>query len=184
MTNSKPKRAKAAPGGADLPKATSGDVAQRSVAEICSRLDARRASLDWLPRISQLATVYLNSDPDRIGADFLRLAISEAKLAQKALELGLADAAALSAMAAIQAAWRAEIAEGRVMLDAGVKQYRRAEKARADRSAEASNERAAWQLQADAIWGRNPALSALAVAARIEPQRQNYIRKHIKKPER
>src|SRR5688572_1492034 len=98
-----------------------------SVVEIGSRLDPHLPSLDWLDEIYLRATVYLEADASRAGANLLASARRYAMLAKKALEAGDAHGAVFAGMAALQAAWKAEITEGWQMIDAGVTAYRKAE---------------------------------------------------------
>lgn len=155
-------------------------MSERSVCEIGSRLQAAHASVDWLRTIALHVEVYLDLDPNRIGAPHLKLARKRAKLAEKAIAQGDAEGAAMLSLAALQAAWQAEIAEGRVMIDAGVTAYRKAEKANAAKQSAAKAEREEWRRQADEIRAKAPRkLTKKEIAAKIDRTRANYIRKFI-----
>lgn len=152
---------------------------QRPVCEIGSRLDWQKPTLEWLNRIERSARYHLDINPNRIGARQLREALKMVIYTRRCIEAGRADGAAFSALAALQAAWAAEIAEGRDMIDAGVKRFRAAEKANSGKSLQAEQIHADWQRKADAIRRRRPNLSKAEIARRIDPQRANYIRKRI-----
>lgn len=153
-------------------------MAEKSVCEIGSRLQAAHASVDWLRTIALHVEVYLDLDPNRIGAPHLKLARKRAKLAEKAIEQGDAEGAAMLSLAALQAAWQAEIAEGRVMIDAGVTAYRKAEKANEQKRSKAEAEHDEWRRQAAEIQARaTRKLTKKEIAAKIDPARANYIRK-------
>lgn len=155
-------------------------MAERSVCEIGSRLQAAHASVDWLRTIALHVDVYLDVNPNRIGAAHLKLARKRAKLAEKAIAQGDAEGAAMLSLAALQAAWQAEIAEGRVMIDGGVTAYREAEKANAERQAKAEADREQWRKQADEIRAKaSRKLTKIEIAKKIDPARANYIRKFI-----
>jgi hypothetical protein len=151
----------------------------KSVCELASRFDARSASLRWLEVIESGATAYLESNPRRDGASHLKRAYRMARMARAAIERGNTDAATLAAIGALQAAWQAEIAEGRVMLDRGVTIYRKTQSTNATRHDDAERERTQWRKCAAAIRKTNPRLSKIAVARRIDSQRWNTVRRHI-----
>lgn len=164
------------------PKRSASKASPVGVAEIGSRLDAARLDVDWLDQVSKRAAFYLEIDPTRAGAAHLSLCVRFARDASTATSQGQAQQAAYASGAALQAAWQAEIAEGRTMIDSGVKSFREAERANKRKAVAAEAERADWQAKANAIWARKPEHTATAVAKTIDPDRFDYIRKRITKP--
>ena len=152
----------------------------RSVCEIASLLlKDRGPTLRWLEHIELRADFYLSSNPKRDGAEPLRRARQMSRLARKAVDQGRADAAAMAALAALQAAWQAEITEGRVMVDQGVKLYRKAEAAREQKKDDTKRQRDRWHLDAAKIRSQHPTMSKTEIAKKISPARWNTIRKFI-----
>lgn len=151
-------------------------------APIASRRRAEQLGVADLFELAIEAALYLETEPHRAGAEHLRRVIKAARLALAALDQGEAIGAAVMAMQAMQHAWLAEIAEGRPMIDAGVKAVRGAAKGNESKTKAAKPAHDEWQRQAEVMWGINPALSVRAVADRIDPDRGDYIRRHIKKP--
>lgn len=80
---------------------------------IASRLEAARPDEGWIADIEARAAVFLEADPGRPGAEYLRLAVRWAETTRKAVEAGNAGGAAMMAAATIQAAWQAEMIEAR-----------------------------------------------------------------------
>lgn len=152
---------------------------QRSVAEIMSKLRAGCASLDWLEHIQNHAKAYLEVDKQRPGAALLRLALLNSTAARLAVTQNKAHAAAVLAMGALQAAWQAEIIEGRPMIDAGVTAWRKGEDANLEKSRRASTQHKAWCAEAEKIKAKNPHLSKTDIAKRIDRQRANTVRRYI-----
>lgn len=166
------------------------DMKQKSVCSIGTKLDARAPSLQWLQTIVTYVDHYLSMDSGRAGAAMLRKARNSAMLALEALKDDDAEGAAFFALGALQAAWTAEMIEGRVMIDGGVTAYRKSETENARRRAAAERERADWRRQAEGI--REQATRELTkkeiaqrIASTIEPNPEgaktlaNKIRKHI-----
>src|SRR5687767_9997473 len=129
------------------------------VCEIASRLGARQASLRWLDDIERNADIYLELEPDRRGAAFLRQAKDKARRVRLAVDQGNALHAAVLALDALQAAWHAEIAEARTMINLGVKVHQITQGANDIRQQAAEREHAEWREQAEEIRHQNPALS-------------------------
>ena len=97
---------------------------QTGIAEICSRWDASHASIGWLESIELYATAYLENGPKRAGAKHLRYAGHMAALARLSIDAGNTQGAAMAAMAAMQSAWQAEIAEAGSIIAQGVRMTR------------------------------------------------------------
>lgn len=93
----------------------------RSIPDLVSRLDAARLSPDWLQRVTLRVRAYLDANPDRPEAEHLHRVIHLATLAEKAIEQGDAAEAVTAAMGVIQAAWQAELVQGRVVVADGFK---------------------------------------------------------------
>lgn len=152
---------------------------QTDICSIGTNLDARAPSLKWLQTIVTHVDYYLSVDSKRAGAAMLKEARSNALVALKALEQANAESAAFFALGALQAAWTAEMIEGRQMIDAGVTAYRRAESENARRHAIAEQERDGWRNEAKQIQLTNPRMSKSDIARKIDPERWNTIRKYI-----
>ena len=161
---------------------TDGEASSLQIPVICSEFDPTQPSEAWLTRIALAASVYLEADPRRLGAQHMREAMALAEQALKCIEQSNALGAATCALGALQAAWRAELSEGAVMVAGGVKAYRKAEAANAEKTKTALEEKTKWQTQADDIWKRHPSHTAVAVAKLIDPKRFGYIRKMIRNP--
>lgn len=86
---------------------------------LVSNLDATRPSLDWLQRVTLCARAYLDADPKRPEAEHLRQVVRLGVLAERAVEQGDARGAATAAIGAMQAAWQAEMVQGRVVVADG-----------------------------------------------------------------
>ena len=149
------------------------------VCEIASRLDARRASVRWLDEIASAADAYLGANPKRDGARHLKRAREMGRLARKAIAQGSAKGAAHFALATLQAAWQAEFAEGRVMIDIGVDIYRTTEAVNAERARVAELQRDSWRRKAATIRKRNSRMTKTAIAKKISPERWGTVRRYI-----
>lgn len=154
-------------------------MTQKSVCQIGSKLDALRPSVEWLETIILHVDVYLSSDATRDGARYLKAARKNAHLAQKAIRQGDADGAAFFALGALQAAWQAEMTEGRVMIDGGVKRYRQTERTNSESAEVAERQRASWRAQADRLRTSHPGWNKSKIAKAIDSHRWNTIRRHI-----
>ena len=84
-----------------------------SVAWVASRFDAASLGATWVAEIEQRAKAFLEIDPDRPAAAYLRKAVDHARQAERAVEVGDAQAAAIMAAGAMCAAWQAEMIEAR-----------------------------------------------------------------------
>lgn len=152
---------------------------QKSICSIGTKLDTRAPSIEWLQTIATYVDFYLNMDSARAGAAMLKKARTSAMLALEALKESDAEGAAFFALGALQAAWTAEMIEGRQMIDAGVTAYRKAESENARRHATAEQERDGWRKEATQIQLTNPRMSKSDIARKIDPDRWNTIRKYI-----
>src|SRR5262245_3694415 len=113
----------------------------RDVCIIVSNRDARLASVRWIDEIDTAADAYTSANPARLGAPHLHHARRMAQMARQAINQGQADAAAMSALAALQAAWQAELAEAGFMIGIGTKTYRRTQAKNAERHKAAEEKR-------------------------------------------
>jgi hypothetical protein len=93
---------------------------KRAVPEVVSLIDPDHIGLDDLARIASRAQAHLDIDPERAGARRLRDTIRYCTAAMEAIDAGKASAAAFAAMLAIHNAWRAEVDEGKAIIDAGI----------------------------------------------------------------
>lgn len=166
----------------DPRKATPRGVAKpRGVIDFATAFDADRWPVDAVARIGAAARVWLDIRPPGRVAHYLRRAIQLSDLAARATAKGDAAGAAWAASGAAQAAWQAQIADGRDMVDAGVKAFRAAEGANLTRAAQALARQEEWQRRADEIWLRMPDHTAANVARLLDAKRWNTIRRYIKK---
>ena len=118
-------------------------------------------------------------NPQRSGAAYLVRAKDHARRARLAVSQGNAPRAAIFALAALQAAWHAEITEARTMVDLGVKSYQSTQSENERRQQAAELERAEWRKQAAQIRRRKPALSKSDIARQIDARRWNTIRRYV-----
>ncbi len=149
------------------------------VVEICSSLEP--GGPISIETIRTKAESYLHSNPERGGAKYLQQVIQFADLTRAAIDQNNAAGAAFGATRMMQAAWKAELSEGRMMIDIGVKLYRRAEAVNLARAAVAKQERAEWKEAAIRIRSipGNEKMSKCDIALLIDRQRWNTIRRHI-----
>lgn len=149
---------------------------------IASRRRAEHLGIGDLHELELEAALYLESDPQRPGAEHLKGVLDASRLALAAIAGGDAIGGATMAMQALHHAWLAEIAEGRPLIEAGVKTTRGRVKGNETKSEVAEAERAVWQREAERLWAANPRLSKREVAKRVAPGRGDYARKHIGRP--
>jgi len=83
------------------------------VAAIASRFDAAQLAPGWVHDIEVRAAVFLEANPGRPGASYLRRAVRFAELTAKAVRAGDAEQAVTAAVGALQAAWQAEMIEAK-----------------------------------------------------------------------
>ena len=151
----------------------------KSIVELASRLDAAAVAPQSLKALALRAQAYLDADPARRSARLLRTVVNMVERAHRAINDDDTRIAVTAAMTALQAAWQAELLEGRTMIDGAVGAYRQAERARENQRAKSQANKAEWNAQARAIWGRRPNLSKVAVAREVQRRWPDYGIDHI-----
>ena len=121
----------------------------------------------WIEDLDQYASAFLRNDLDRPGAAELHRIRKLAQDMRAAIGNRNARAATFAGMTLLNATWMAMIRDGKVMLDAGVKAYRRGNAANRVRSEKAAATYDTWQSMVPAIRAKHPNWKKSEVARQI-----------------
>lgn len=152
-------------------------------AVIVTHLIGEKPDIGWLWSIELAAENVLRESRRRKGAKQVLQALRAARRAleyAKNLKANSVEARALAqAMAAVHLAWQAEVADRRVMITPGVKQYEGQQRENQQRAQSAAALRKKWRKKAKVVSSGNPRLSKSDIAKQIDPKRWNTIRRYI-----